>query len=169
MIWLPVYEGCGVECHGLNENGPHRLLGSSAARKCVLVGVGVSLLEKVWHWGWGSEVSDAKVKPSVTLSSWCLQSGCRTLSYFFRTMSACIPSCFLSWWLNLWTCKAAAMKCFSLRVDMVMVSLHNNKTQNKTSSYEQILFYIILTCKLSVWVIYLLTNITWINKCESKV
>jgi hypothetical protein len=58
-----------VECHGLNENGPHRLLGSSAARKCVLVGVGVSLLEKVWHWGWGSEVSDAKVKPSVTLSS----------------------------------------------------------------------------------------------------
>ena len=45
-------------------------------------------------------------------------------------------------------------------VFVVMVSLHNNKTQNKTSSYEQILFYIILTCKLSVWVIYLLTNIT---------
>lgn len=36
---------------GWNENGPHRLLRSGIIRGCGLVGVGVSLLEEVYHWG----------------------------------------------------------------------------------------------------------------------
>lgn len=44
---------CDSTCGDLNRNGPHRLifecLGSSV--KCGLIGVGVVLLEEVYHWG----------------------------------------------------------------------------------------------------------------------
>ena len=38
-------------CSSLNENDPHRLIGSSPIRRCGLIGVDVTLLEKVGHWG----------------------------------------------------------------------------------------------------------------------
>lgn len=38
--------------HGsLNENGPHRLIGSSILGGCDFVGVGVDFLKKMYHWG----------------------------------------------------------------------------------------------------------------------
>ena len=49
----------------LNENGLHRLIGSGTVRRCGLGG-SVSLWE-------GFEVSNVQAKPSVTLSSCCLQ------------------------------------------------------------------------------------------------
>ena len=33
----------------LNENGPHRLIGSGTNSRCDLVGLGVALLEEVCH------------------------------------------------------------------------------------------------------------------------
>jgi hypothetical protein len=48
-------------CGGLNENGPHWLIGTNIIRYCVLVGGSVSQ--------WVSfEVSDAQARPSVSLS-----------------------------------------------------------------------------------------------------
>lgn len=37
-----------MECGGLNENSPHRPIGSGISR-CGLLGVGVALLEEVCH------------------------------------------------------------------------------------------------------------------------
>ena len=34
----------GVGCGGLSENGPKRLTGSGASKRCGLVGIGVALL-----------------------------------------------------------------------------------------------------------------------------
>jgi hypothetical protein len=56
-------------CGGLNEDDPHRSIGRGTIRRCVLVGVGVVLLEEVCHWGVGFEVLDAQARPCVSLSS----------------------------------------------------------------------------------------------------
>ena len=45
---------------GLNENGPHGLIGSSILSGCDFVGVGVNFLKKMCHWGVDFEVLDAK-------------------------------------------------------------------------------------------------------------
>ena len=55
----------------LNENDPHRLIGSGTIWWYVLVGVAMSLgvgFEDV-----GFEVADPQARPNVTLSSCCLQ------------------------------------------------------------------------------------------------
>lgn len=49
---------------GLNENGPHRLIGKHASRRCDLVRGSVMVL--------GFEISYTPVRPSVTLSFCCL-------------------------------------------------------------------------------------------------
>jgi hypothetical protein len=51
-------------CSGLDENGPHRFIGSGTI-ECGLVGRSVSL-------EMGFEVSSAQARPSVTLPSCCL-------------------------------------------------------------------------------------------------
>lgn len=68
----------GVECGGLNRFGPHRLMclnawptGSGTIRRCVLVGVGVSLALKFQMLQLGPV--------SFILPAAC-QSGCRTLT-----------------------------------------------------------------------------------------
>ena len=50
MIWLQANGGQGVECDGLNENSPHRLIESGTISGCGFLGVGVALLEEVCHW-----------------------------------------------------------------------------------------------------------------------
>ena len=53
MLWLQAYGNQGVECDGLNRNGPHRLcldawpIASGTIRKYGLVGGSVSLWGKV--------------------------------------------------------------------------------------------------------------------------
>ena len=42
----------------LDKNNPRRFIGSGTIRRCVLVGVGVALLEEVYHYGVGFEVSE---------------------------------------------------------------------------------------------------------------
>ena len=39
-------------CGGLNENGPHRLIGSGTVGRFGLIGIGVTLLEEVCQGGW---------------------------------------------------------------------------------------------------------------------
>ena len=51
-----------MECGGLNENGSHRLIGSGSIRRCGLLGGNMSLEV-------GFEVSEAYVRPTVSLSS----------------------------------------------------------------------------------------------------
>ena len=56
MILLQDYEGQGAECGGLDENGPHRPLGS------------VALLEwEMCHFNVGFEDLDTQARPSVSL------------------------------------------------------------------------------------------------------
>lgn len=52
-----------ANCGGLNEKGPHRLIGSVTIGRCSLVGGGASL-------GVGFSVSEAHARPSVVLSSY---------------------------------------------------------------------------------------------------
>lgn len=69
-----------TQCGDLNENVHHRLMGGGSIRKCGLVGVKVTLLTGVCHWGVGFEASEAQARPGVTLSSCCLLiSRCGTL------------------------------------------------------------------------------------------
>ena len=51
-----------MEHGGLNENGPHRLIGNGTIRNYVLVGVGADLSEKVHTWEWA--LMFQKVKPN---------------------------------------------------------------------------------------------------------
>ena len=51
------YEGQGLECGRLIRNDLHKLnvnecmaIGSGTIRRCGLIGVGVTLLEEVFHW-----------------------------------------------------------------------------------------------------------------------
>ena len=76
------------QCGSFKENGPHRLIGRG------IIG-GVTLLEEVYHWGVGFEVSKAE----ASLVAHCLfllhcRSRCRTLSYLSVTMSISVPPCF---------------------------------------------------------------------------
>ena len=67
MLWN---WGCGIigkGCGGLNKNGSHRLTGSGTIRKCVLVRVGVALLEEVYHWQW--TLGFQKLKPGIVHSA----------------------------------------------------------------------------------------------------
>lgn len=55
--------------HGsLNENGPHRLIGSSILSGCDFVGVGVDFLKKMYHWrGVDFEVLSVQTRSSASL------------------------------------------------------------------------------------------------------
>ena len=44
-------------CGSLNVMGPPKIVGSGSTRKCSFVGIGVALLEKVFHCRGGFEVS----------------------------------------------------------------------------------------------------------------
>lgn len=43
---------CAPMRGALNENRPHRHIGSDILRRCALGGVGVALLEEACHWCW---------------------------------------------------------------------------------------------------------------------
>ena len=74
------------QCGGLNENGPHRCIGSEVTevwpcwRKC---------FTRV-----GFEVSKAQARPRGSLPA-ARGSGCRTLVWFSSTMSACMHTVML--------------------------------------------------------------------------
>jgi hypothetical protein len=62
-----------------------------------LVEVGMTLLEEVCHWEWALRFQMLKpgsIRILLSLPA-VFGSGCRTLSYFFSTMSACVPTYFL--------------------------------------------------------------------------
>jgi hypothetical protein len=44
--------GQGVECSGLNKNGPDMPIGNNTITKPGLIRVDEALLEEVRHWGW---------------------------------------------------------------------------------------------------------------------
>lgn len=50
-------------CSGLNESGPHRLIGSGTTESCSLAGVDVVLLEEVCHRRWALEFQKLKPVP----------------------------------------------------------------------------------------------------------
>jgi hypothetical protein len=83
---------------------------------------------------------------SLTLSAACW-SRCRTLSYLFSTMSACVLPCLLPWWPWWWwrtkslNYKPAPIKLF-IRLAIVMVSLCSNRTLTKTSCRLCLAFYV---------------------------
>ena len=78
------------------ENGPHGPIGRGTFRRHGFVGVGVTLLGEVHHWGVGFEVSEAQARPSDLLSlPAVVGSGGRMLSYLPSTMSVCRLPCFL--------------------------------------------------------------------------
>lgn len=52
---------------GLNENGPHRLIGSGPIKRYGLIGVGVSLVGESGSLRVGFEVLDVQAKPSVSV------------------------------------------------------------------------------------------------------
>lgn len=79
----------------LNKNGPLRLIGNGTIWRYGLVGVGMALLEEVHHNGEG--LRSQVFKPGLVLhllpdACW---SGCRILSSFSCTMTACTLPCFL--------------------------------------------------------------------------
>ena len=51
------------------ENVPHRLIGSGTTGRCILVGVGVVLLEEVRHGGWAFRCSSQAQLGSLFLLS----------------------------------------------------------------------------------------------------
>lgn len=60
MVWLQACGGQGVECGGLNKNAPPHFMCLNAwpiesdnIRRYGLVGVGVALLEEMYHCGCG--------------------------------------------------------------------------------------------------------------------
>ena len=55
-------------CDGLNKNGPYRPLKNGTIRWCGLVGINVTLLEEVCHWGQAFEVSHVQDRHSSSLS-----------------------------------------------------------------------------------------------------
>jgi hypothetical protein len=95
---------------GLNKTGPHRPVENGTITRCGLVEVGVALggcglvgghmswgggVGELWGKGWALRFQ--KFKPGLethcSLPDAC-GPRCRTLSYFFSTMSACVPPCF---------------------------------------------------------------------------
>lgn len=90
---------------------------------------------------YGSKIPE-KIQPDhiaplyrpVTLSSCCCGFGCRALSYFSSTI-ACVPPISLPWWkwtkLLKWKANQS-LKVSFIKVAMVTVSLHGNRTVTKT-------------------------------------
>ena len=67
---------------------PHRFIESGIIGS-VAVRVGVTLMDKMCHWGLDFEVSEAQTRSSGSLSlPIACQSRCRTLSYLSSIMSA---------------------------------------------------------------------------------
>ena len=56
----------------LKENGSHKLRGSGTIRRCGLAGVGVALLEEVYHLGPALRSHEAQARLSGSVSSYCL-------------------------------------------------------------------------------------------------
>jgi hypothetical protein len=84
-------------CGDLNENGRHRFTGSDPIRSCSLVGVGVALLEEVYHWrqAWRSQM----LKSGPASRCHFLPSNLDVeLSANSPALSACMPPCFPPWW-----------------------------------------------------------------------
>jgi hypothetical protein len=89
-------------CGGLNRYGPYMCLNalpieSGIIRRGGLVGVGVDLLEEVYHYGGGLQgllcSSYNQCGTQSPFADYGLR--CRILSSFSRTMSACLLLCFL--------------------------------------------------------------------------
>lgn len=67
VVVVVFFLGIFFVCGGL-KNGSHKSIGSGTNRRYGLVGVGVALLEEVYHWGWvGFEVSDSQARPNGSL------------------------------------------------------------------------------------------------------
>ena len=121
-IWLSkkVIESDRV-CSGLNRFGPHRLMclnmldpGSGTIRKYGLVGIGVALLEKVFHVVGGLG--------NLLLTDWKTAVFCLPPEQdvqFSAPLAPCLPECCHDSrhddnGLNLWTCEPAPIKCCPL-------------------------------------------------------
>ena len=89
-------------CGGLNMLGPN----NGIIRRCGLIGAGVVLLEEVCHCGggkWDPPLNHVKASLLVAFR----------LRYKILNSSCTMPACFCldDNGLNLWTCKAAPIKC----------------------------------------------------------
>lgn len=127
----------------LNKNSLHRFIDlnawepvTGAIRKCGFVGVSVTLLEKVCDWGWPSRFEKLKSGPlSLPVYCWCRY---LTLCTFPSTVSVWLPhnaSFHDVNAQNLQNCKPVLIKCFySIRVAMILVSFHINRTLTKTET-----------------------------------
>jgi hypothetical protein len=67
-------------------------------RRNDLDGIDMALLEEVCHWWQALRFQKLKPGPVSLSSSVVSRSGCRTLSSFNSTMTACLPPCSLPWW-----------------------------------------------------------------------
>ena len=72
-----------MECSGLNENGPHRLIGTGNIRRCGFVGGSVSL-------GVGFVISEAQSRSSDSLF---LFSADLDIELSATSPAACLPVC----------------------------------------------------------------------------
>lgn len=110
----------------VDENSSEWVALFERIRACGL-GIYVALLEEMCHWGglWSLKCSESgPVQHSFPAAC---PSRCRSLSYFFSAMPACTLLC-----CPPLTCKTAPVKYVPVRVAVVMVSLHSNKTLTKT-------------------------------------
>lgn len=84
----------------MNQNGTNRSIGSGSIRSCGFVGVGVALLDEMYHSvgvGWGA-LRSKKLKPGPVAHSYFLAAcafRCRTLSYLFSIVSVCLSPCLI--------------------------------------------------------------------------
>jgi hypothetical protein len=94
------------QCDGLNMLGP----GDDTTRKYGFGGVGVVLLEEVYHWNLLWDPPPSQVRVSFLLFAFGAR--CRSLNSS-STMPAWMLPCSLldDNGLNLWTCESAPIKC----------------------------------------------------------
>jgi hypothetical protein len=89
--------------------------------RCDLVGIGVSL------WVWAYDPHSRCLEGSLLLAAFGWRR--RTLSSACAMPVWILPCSYLDDnGLNLWTCKPSPIKCFFIRLALVIVSVHSTKT-----------------------------------------
>lgn len=84
-------------CDGSNENGPSQLIESGTIVQCGFVGV-CGTVGGVYYCERALGFQKPKLDPELLSLLAACQSGCRTLHYFSRTLSACVPPYFPLLW-----------------------------------------------------------------------
>ena len=142
---------------------PPRLTGNGTIRKCGLVGVGITLLEKLCYWAWALRFQ--KLRPgTVTLSPCCLPTSIEN-SLLYLQPHVCLCVTLLSS-MTIWT------KSLNVRVAVVMMSsLYCNKNPNQERNYIYICYcYYHHHCYFYyyyfIWDLTIYSTLTWNSPCS---